>query len=76
MGKGFRERLIPNFEEDMAVFINSLHCTRIIVFIPPENIYIFLIFLGSKVIVSVSDVGFLNWWQALPELFLGLSISD
>ena len=44
MGKGFilfeRERLIPNFEEDMHVLMNSLHCTKILVLMPPENIYI------------------------------------
>ena len=43
MGKGFilfeGERLIPNFEEDMHVLMNSLHCIKILVLMPPENIY-------------------------------------
>ena len=43
MGKGFimfeGERLVPNFEEDMHVLMNSLHCTQILVLMPPEDIY-------------------------------------
>ena len=33
------ELLIPNFEEDMHVLMNFLHCTKILVLMPPENIF-------------------------------------
>ena len=43
MGKRFilfeGESLIPNLEEDMHVLMNSLHCLKILVLMPPENIY-------------------------------------
>ena len=44
MAKGFilfeGEGLNTKFEEDMHVLMNSLHCLKIFVLMPPENIYI------------------------------------
>ena len=43
MGKVFMlfggERLIPNFEEDMHVLMNSLHCLKILVLMPPKFLF-------------------------------------